>query len=116
MLSGKGAGKQGPVERREGKHARGFSWSLVSLTPPGALEHELHPQFAPPGDKVGAGGGWPAFCVSCELLVATTHKSSGMGALREKGTQVGCKASTVGRKGDCGRKGMSVEIRRGFNP
>lgn len=29
----------------------------LRLTPPGALEHELRPEFAPPGDKVGTEGG-----------------------------------------------------------
>lgn len=110
VLSGKGAGKQGPV----GERRQTCTWfqleSWLSLTPPGAPGHELHPEFAPPGDE------GPVFCVSCELLVATVHKSWGTGVLVGKGIQVGCKACAVERQGQCGRSREGFEIRPGFSP
>lgn len=54
----------------------------------------------------------------CQLSTVSKHHAQelGHGCPGGKGDPVGCKVSTIGRKGECGRKGMGFEIRHGFNP
>lgn len=95
VFSGKGVRKQDPLGKEEKQTCMWFQLESNSVW----LLSMNVTQSLPYIEVRGL-----AFCVSCELLAATIHKSW-MGALVGKRIGVACKASTAGKKGDVAVRG-----------